>query len=89
MRDNPELSHADAARLPFRPALAAFERWSEAIDNPAEKREQAIRTLVRLFEQGERDAYQALVHANSGNGRLAMTERLHGAIHDLAQSARG
>jgi len=89
LRDNPELSHEDAAKRAFTPAHHVFVQWSGAIDNPAEKREQAIRTLVGLFEVGERDAYKALIQANSGNGHLEMTEKLREAIHDLAQSARG
>jgi hypothetical protein len=80
MRDNPDMAHEDAARLAYMPARRVYARWSGEIENPAEQRERAIRTLVRRFNEAEEV---------SDNGRMAMTADLHDAILDLAQSARG
>jgi hypothetical protein len=80
LRDHPELPHADAARLAFRPARTVFVKWSGPIENPAEKRENAIRTLVRRYDEADR---------STEDGRIVMTSQLHDAVLALTQTARG
>jgi hypothetical protein len=80
VRDNPELSHEDAARLAYKPAYRRFVQWSGDIENPVEKREAAIRTLVRRFAEADQER---------DNGRVVMTAELQDAVLALTQTARG
>lgn len=54
-----------------------YNHWAGEIQDPGVKRENAIRTLVRRFEEAERKS------------RTEMTDDLQGAITDLSESARG
>jgi hypothetical protein len=73
---NPELAHEDAAKLAFMPARLVNARWSGEIEDPGEKRENAIRALVRQF-----DEYSEAM-------RTPQLRELHDAIADIVQSAR-
>jgi hypothetical protein len=77
----PELSHQDAAELAYSPARTVFRRWSGEIEDPVLKRENAIRNLVRQFNE-------AKDHRALGEP-LAMSTGLHSAIDELADWARG
>lgn len=69
---NPEMAHKDAARLAYTPARIVYDRWGGEIEDPGEKRENAIRALVQHFDGGSE----------------VMPTELHDAIVDLVESAR-
>ena len=48
---NPKIAHEDAATLAFMPARHAYVRWGGEIEDPGEKRENAIRALVQEFNE--------------------------------------
>jgi hypothetical protein len=73
---NPEMAHEDAAKLAYVPARNVNARWGGEIEDPGEKRENAIRTLVQQFDE------------HSEAPVTPRQRKLHDAIVDLVQSAR-
>ncbi len=69
---NPGMSHEDAARLAYGPARRVKVRWGGEIEDPGEKRENAIRAVVEQYDRRSE----------------TMTEELQNAIADLVESAR-
>jgi len=85
---NPGMTHADAAKLAYLPALKVFVEWSGEIEDPGIKREEAIRRLVQQFEKAS-DAREARIFAGGQFGPLEMSDELQGAMCDLVTWARG
>lgn len=61
----------------------AFVRWSGEIEDPAAKREAAIRDVLSGFEEARDWPFR------DEDGRPTMTGTLLRALEDLGESARG
>ncbi len=70
---NPNMAHEDAARLAYGPAHRVSVRWGGEIEDPGEKRENAIRALVQQYND------DATPHDGS---------KLRDAVMELVESAR-
>jgi hypothetical protein len=65
---NPQMAHEDTAKLAYIPARDVNAKWGGEIEDPGEKRESAIRALVKRFKDSDdagelRDAVIDLVES--------------------------
>ena len=79
----PDAPHAELARLAFFPALQVYRRWGGEIQDPGERREAAIRDVVRRFGEWDEKRWRHELACES----TGMDINLASALSELMEAA--